>query len=60
MKKITDYFHKKETDLVFIQAKIPRSIYDALKVELEKRKISWNKYLIAVSKRFLDEMKREE
>lgn len=59
MKKITDYLDKREEQLVFIQGKIPRSLYDELKTELNRLDISWSKYLIAVSRRFVEEVKHE-
>ena len=59
MKSIKDYLPKKEKK-VFIQGRIPESLYLELKDRLAEMGLSWNQYLEAVGKRFTDELKTKK
>lgn len=59
-KKITDYLPRKERpQLVFIQGKIPLPLFEELRTELDQLGLGWNKYLVAVSERFIEEIQDE-
>jgi hypothetical protein len=55
---IKSYLPTKNERLVFVQGKVPESLYNAVKAELEKHDLSWSEFLIAVSKRFVEDLRK--
>jgi len=49
-----DLITKEKEDSVFIQGRIPKSLFKEISKILEERNLSWSKYLIAVTNHFLD------
>lgn len=55
MSKLSEYLDKARSEKILIQGLVPRELADRAKVMLDKRGISWSKFIIACLQQYLDE-----